>query len=143
MTSKMDILGKHWPPLRPALAHLLLPRAWVEGTVSSRCLSPTQKLLFSKTAMKDVFLTVTPSPSPAHPHAPGPQAGPARQPAPTPVSQRFPRLWAQLGGCDAEASPQSPQGVVLPAFVVFPPSVEVILVLRQLSEVYPIGMFDR
>lgn len=75
MTSKMDILRKHWPPLLPALAHLLLPRAWLEGTVSSRCLSPTQKLLFSKMAMKDVFLTVTPPPAlDTHTHQ-GPRLG--------------------------------------------------------------------
>lgn len=70
----MDILRKHWPPLLSALAHLLLPRAWVEGTVSGRCLSPTLKLLFSKTAMKDVFLTLTPAPQPWSPtcaRAPG------------------------------------------------------------------------
>ena len=64
MSRKTDILRKHRPPLLCALAYRLLPRAWGEGPVSGSSLPPTQKLLLSETAVKDVFLTVNPRPQP-------------------------------------------------------------------------------
>lgn len=128
----MDILRKHWPPLLRALAHLLLPRAWGEGPVSGSSPHHSEAAAQRDSSEGCVLNCDPPAPRPqpwTHTcaRAPGWASASARAHPSVPA---FPMALGTAGeAVTAEPSLQSPQWLVLVAFVVFPPSVAAMLVL--------------